>query len=127
MTQNNGVTPSPEGGSPALRSSEDISAEVALAHRRAAEWDGVRGELMATYAEWGDLLERWNRGAYPGSDEEFEAECRDYLEQSVVLGEACDRDGLEQLAVLMARAAAGYRAEDRAEGQGDEQDEGVGD
>ena len=126
MTQHTRVTPSPEGGSPALRSSEDISAEVGLAHRRAAEWDGARAELMAHYAEWGDLLEQWNRGAYPGSDEEFEAECRDHLGQSVALAEASDRESLEQLAVLVARAAAGYRAADHAEGQGDEQVEGVG-
>lgn len=105
MTHQNRVRP--EGASPALRSSVDISAEVQLARRCASDWDGPTGELMANYAGWGDLLEAWNRGEFPGSAEEFDITCREHLDRSMVLGTACDREYEQQSAVWWARVGAG--------------------
>lgn len=93
------------------RSDVDISADVARAHELAEEtalMDGPMGELWANYRQWGDLLEAWNRGEYVGTDAEFEAECREHLDLSVLLGSALDEYSMTVSAARMAQFAARY-------------------
>ncbi len=94
------------------RSDVDISADVALAHKIAdetAQRDGPTGELWANYAQWGDLLERWNCGEYAGTDAEFEAECREHLDLSVLRGRALDEHAATVFTARMAQFAVRYR------------------
>jgi hypothetical protein len=93
------------------RSDVDISADVACAHKIAdevASMDGPMGELWANYRQWGDLLEAWNCGEYAGTDAEFEAECRDHLDLSVLLGRAVDEYSTTGFAARTAQFAARY-------------------
>lgn len=75
-----------------LKSQVEIASSIQAA--RAAEATAVHGdpykELMANYVVWGELLEAWNRGELEMSDDEFEEQCSDYLERSIVLGKAID-------------------------------------
>jgi hypothetical protein len=94
------------------RSDVDISADVACARKIAdevASMDGPMGELWANYAQWGDLLEAWNRGEYAGTDAEFEAECHERLDRSVLLGSAVDEHSATVFTARMAQFAARYR------------------
>lgn len=67
------------------------SLELARQEQATATPGDPYGELMANYVEWGDLLEAWNRGTLKMSDEEFEEQCLEHLDRSVVLGQACTR------------------------------------
>lgn len=96
--------------SPSLRSEVDISGAISDARAAAAaatSGDGPYGELMTNYVEWGELLDRWNRGEFDGTDEEFEAACRERLEYSVAVGEQHERHWEQRWAVFAARAEAG--------------------
>lgn len=98
------------------RSDVDISADIACAHELAEEtalMDGPMGELWANYAQWGDLLETWNRGEYAGTDAEFEAECREHLDLSVLLGRALDEHSATVFTARMAQFAVRYSNEGR--------------
>jgi len=95
------------------RSDVDVSADVACAHSNAKEtaaMDGPAGELWANYAQWGDLLEAWNHGGYAGTDAEFEAECREHLDLSVLLGRALDEDSATVFTARMAQFVARYNS-----------------
>lgn len=94
------------------RSEVDISADVACAHKLAeetAQMDGPMGELWANYREWGELLEAWNCGEYAGTDAEFEAECLEHLDRSVLLGRALDEYSATVFTARMAQFAARSR------------------
>lgn len=67
-------------------------------------------ELAANGLAWAELLDRWRRGEYPGTAEEFEGEVRDHCDRSIALGEAYEQECAERFAVYVARTEARWRA-----------------
>lgn len=103
---------------PRARSGEAVKSQVEIAdslervrHEIAtAPAEGPYKELMATYAEWGELLEAWNEGRLEIPDDEFEERCAEYLERVCVLGRAMDQHGAQMFAVAVQAISSGEAA-----------------
>lgn len=86
------------------------SLELAKQEAAAATPGDPYGELMANYAEWGDLLEAWNHGTLEMSDDEFEEQCLEHLDRSEILGQACTRYNEQRVAVAFSAITDGEAA-----------------
>lgn len=89
-----------------LRSYVDISVPIsnaAAASTAAGPEDGNYGELMATYVEFGQLLEAWNRYELDIPDAEFEQRCQDHVARLIELGKVEEEIAAQRWAVWMAK------------------------
>jgi hypothetical protein len=92
----------------------DISEPLAAAWNNVAEAgpeDGPWGELMATYVELGELMERWNRSDLDMTDTEYIEACDELVERLQVLGSAHSRYLDQRDAVYHARLDSDFRTE----------------
>lgn len=83
----------------------DISASIERARAAVAAAtpdDGPYAELMATYVEFGELLEAWNRHELNVSEDEFEAMCGELVERTQSLGSEHGRFWNQRVVVWMA-------------------------
>ena len=95
-----------------MKSQVSIADSLELVRQEAANAPAVGpyGELMATYAEWGELLEAWTEDRLEISDDEFEERCVEYLERVCVLGTAMDHYGAQLFAVAVQSISSGGEA-----------------
>ena len=96
----------------AVKSQVEIADSLELVRHEVANApaEGPYKELMATYAEWGELLEAWNKVRLEFPDDEFEERCAEYLERVSVLGKAMDQWGAQMFAVAVQVISSGEAA-----------------